>query len=128
MYFDIWATWCAPCKVEIPFLKEIEKKYHGKNIEFVSISVDDGRGYRAATREEAAAASKDGWKQMIVDMELGGTQLFSDKAWQSDFIVNYQIQGIPRYILVDPDGNIVTADAPRPSSDKLIELFNELKI
>ena len=40
---DIWATWCAPCKAEIPFLKEVEKKYHGKNIQFVSISVDDAR-------------------------------------------------------------------------------------
>lgn len=128
VYFDIWATWCGPCKAEIPSLKEVEKKYHGKNIEFVSISVDDGRGYRAATKEEAAVAAKEGWKKMIVDMELGGTQLFSDKAWQSDFIQNYKIDGIPRFILVDPDGNIVTADAPRPSSDKLIELFDELKI
>ncbi len=128
VYFDIWATWCGPCKAEIPFLKEVEKKYHGKNIEFVSISVDDGRGYKAATQEEAAAAAKDGWKQMIADRELGGVQLFSDKAWQSDFIQNYKINGIPRFILIDPNGNIVSADAPRPSSDKLIELFNELKI
>lgn len=128
VYFDIWATWCGPCKVEIPFLKEVEKKYHGKNIEFVSISVDDGRGYRAETPEAAAIAAKEGWKNMIADMELGGVQLFSDKAWQSEFIQNYKIDGIPRFILVDPNGNIVTADAPRPSSDKLIELFDELKI
>ena len=43
---------------------------------------------------------------MIVDKELGGIQLFSDKAWQSDFIQGYQITGIPRFILIDPDGNI----------------------
>jgi len=65
---------------------------------------------------------------MIVDKELSGIQLFSDKAWQSDFIQQYKITGIPRFILIDPEGNIVTADAPRPSNPKLIELFNELKI
>ena len=41
VYIDVWATWCGPCKAEIPFLKEVEKKYHGKNIEFVSISIDN---------------------------------------------------------------------------------------
>ena len=35
LYIDLWATWCGPCLAEVPFLKEVEKKYHGKNIEFV---------------------------------------------------------------------------------------------
>src|SRR5690606_2520496 len=45
VYIDVWATWCGPCKREIPFLKDVEKKYHGKNIEFVSISIDDKTDY-----------------------------------------------------------------------------------
>jgi thiol-disulfide isomerase/thioredoxin len=122
VYVDVWATWCGPCKREIPSLKEVEKKYHGKNIEFVSISVDDAR--RSGSEEKAHAA----WKKMVADKSLGGIQLFSDKAWQSDFVRNYQINGIPRFILIDPDGNIVSPDAPRPSSDKLIELFDSLNI
>ena len=122
VYVDVWATWCGPCKREIPSLKVVEQKYHGKNIEFVSISVDDAR--RSGTVDKA----HDAWKKMIVDKELSGIQLFSDKAWQSDFIQQYKITGIPRFILIDPEGNIVTADAPRPSNPKLIELFNELKI
>ena len=128
VYVDVWATWCGPCKVEIPYLKEVEEKYKGKNIEFVSISVDDGRGYRADTKEAAKALSVEGWKEMIAEKEMGGIQLLADNAWQSDFVQGYKIRGIPRFILIDPDGNIVTPDAPRPSSESLIELFNELNI
>ncbi|NQX85935.1 MAG: TlpA family protein disulfide reductase [Flavobacteriaceae bacterium] len=122
VYIDVWATWCGPCKQEIPSLKEVEKKYHGKNIEFVSISIDDAR---ANGSDEKANAS---WRKMVTDKALSGVQLFSDKGWQSDFVKNYKIKGIPRFILIDPDGNIISPDAPRPSSDKLIELFDTLDI
>jgi thiol-disulfide isomerase/thioredoxin len=115
VYVDVWATWCGPCKAEIPFLKEVEKAYHGKMIEFVSLSVDDPKDY-------------DAWKSMIKDKELGGIQLFADKSWKSDFVVDYKINGIPRFILIDPEGNIISPDAPRPSDDKLEELFASLSI
>ncbi|APY12302.1 thioredoxin [Seonamhaeicola sp. S2-3] len=128
VYVDIWATWCGPCKREIPFLQEIEKKYHNKNIEFVSISVDNGRGYKGETPEAKKAASVEGWKKMIAEKNMGGIQLLADKDWKSDFVQGYQIRGIPRFILIDPDGNVVDANAPRPSSPKLIELFDKLKI
>lgn len=119
VYVDIWATWCGPCKREIPSLKEVEKKFHGKNIEFVSISVDDEK--RSGTKEKAFEA----WKKMVKDKELGGIQLFSDNAWQSDFVKNYKVNGIPRFILIDPEGNIISPDAPRPSNPKLVELLKE---
>jgi len=122
VYVDVWATWCGPCKREIPSLQKVEEQYHDKNIEFVSISVDDAR--RSGTDEKAHTA----WKKMVEDKKLGGIQLFSDKAWQSDFIQAYKITGIPRFLLIDPDGKIVSADAPRPSNPKLIELFNSLNI
>ena len=47
---------------------------------------------------------------------------------KSQFVTDYAINSIPRFLLIDPDGNIVSADAPRPSDPKLIELFNELNI
>ena len=128
VYVDVWATWCGPCKNEIPFLKEVEEKYHGKNIEFVSISVDDGRGFQGDTKELKAAAAKEGWKKMVTDKTLGGVQLIADKGFESDFVQGYKINGIPRFILIDPTGNIVDPDAPRPSSAKLIEVFDSLSI
>ncbi|WP_299224006.1 TlpA disulfide reductase family protein [uncultured Psychroserpens sp.] len=119
VYVDIWATWCGPCKREIPSLKKVEEQFHNKNIEFVSISVDDEK--RSGTKEKAFEA----WNKMVKDKNLGGIQLFSDNAWKSDFVRNYKVDGIPRFILIDPDGNIVTPDAPRPSNPKLVELLEE---
>jgi len=113
VYVDVWATWCAPCRAEIPFLKKIEEKYHGKNIEFVSISIDKLK-------------DKDKWRAMVTDKELGGVQLFADNDWNSQFVKDYGINGIPRFILIGPDGNVVNANADRPSSADLDKVLSEL--
>jgi len=113
VYIDVWATWCGPCKREIPFLKEVEKQYHGKNIEFVSISIDNVKDH-------------DKWKEFVDKEQLGGIQLFANNAWESQFVKDYAIEGIPRFILVDTEGNIVSADAPRPSDKRLVELLTEI--
>lgn len=123
VYVDVWATWCGPCIKEIPALKEVEKEFHDKNIAFVSLSVDDGRGYK----DRDATAAKEGWKTMIKEKDLGGIQVLSDKGWQSDFVQGFKIQGIPRFILIDPAGNVVNADAPRPSNPKLRDVLNGLE-
>jgi len=115
IYIDVWATWCGPCLKEVPYLKELEKKYHDKNITFLSISVDQKRDY-------------DEWKKMVSDKKMGGIQLFADQSFSSSFFREYNISNIPRFILIDPKGNIISADAPRPSDKKLTALFNELKI
>lgn len=116
IYVDVWATWCGPCIREIPSLKELEKEYHSNNIEFVSISIDKMK-------------DKEKWVKMIQEKELKGVQLFSDKDWKSDFVTGYGIEGIPRFILIDAEGNIVSADAPRPSSgDEIKGMFAEMGI
>ncbi|UMB60812.1 TlpA family protein disulfide reductase [Lutibacter sp. A80] len=114
-YIDIWATWCGPCIREIPDLKRVEKAYHGKNIQFLSISIDESKDY-------------DKWKEMIVAKELGGIQVIADSAASSQFAKEYFITSIPRFILLDPEGKIVAKKAPRPSSPELITLLNELNI
>lgn len=123
VYMDIWATWCGPCIKEIPSLKKVEEQFEGKNIQFVSVSVDDGRGYKGDK-----SAAYEGWKKMIAEKELGGMQLLADEGFRSQFIQDYKINGIPRFILVDPQGNVVSGDAPRPSSSQLVELFNSLDL
>ncbi len=113
VYIDVWATWCGPCLREIPALKEVEKDYHDKNIKFVSISIDIPKDYEK-------------WKTMVTEKELSGIQLISDNNWKSTFVQEYDILGIPRFILIDPQGNIVSSDAPRPSDSELRKTFDEL--
>jgi len=113
VYIDVWATWCGPCRAEIPSLQKIEEKYHSKKIAFVSISVDEQKDYEK-------------WKKFVVEKKLGGIQLFADKNWMSDFIKAFGINSIPRFILIDPTGKVVNADADRPSNPKLQEQLDAL--
>lgn len=57
---------------------------------------------------------------------LGGIQLYAEGDWKSSIITDYTIEGIPRFILINPEGNIVSADAMRPSDPKLVALLDEL--
>ncbi|TRZ42143.1 TlpA family protein disulfide reductase [Robertkochia solimangrovi] len=115
VYIDVWATWCGPCKYEIPFLKTLEGDYHGKDIHFVSISIDEAKDH-------------DKWVNMVNEKELGGIQLLADNAWKSKFVQDYYINGIPRFILLDKEGKILDSDAPRPSSKEIREIFDSLDI
>lgn len=113
VYIDVWATWCSPCKKEIPYLLKVEKEFHRKNIAFVSISVDKKKDHEV-------------WRKMIAEKGLAGIQLFADNDRSSKFYKDYKITGIPRFILIDTEGNIISADAPRPSNPKLVEKLNSL--
>lgn len=114
VYIDIWATWCVPCIKQFPYLKKLEEKYHNnKDLVFLSLSID-------------SQENKDEWKEMILDEELIGIHLISDNKANSDFFEAYKVTGIPRFILVDPQGNIVDAELPSP--EKMIKDNLELSI
>jgi thiol-disulfide isomerase/thioredoxin len=113
VYVDVWATWCGPCKREIPSLKELTAEFKGKDIAFVSISIDERKDY-------------DKWTAMLDEKEMEGIQIFADNDWKSDFVKAYNIQGIPRFILIDKEGVIISADADRPSNPALKETLNSL--
>jgi len=105
---DVWATWCGPCKAELPHLKKLEEALQDKNIAFVSISVD-------------VEKDKEKWKKFVADQQLGGIQLYA-KGW-SEFTKYYDINAIPRFLIFDQEGKIVTVDSPRPSMPELKELL-----
>jgi thiol-disulfide isomerase/thioredoxin len=107
VYVDVWATWCGPCRAEIPSLQKLETDYHGKDITFMSVSVD---------------TDKEAWEKMVVEKELGGVQLWAD-GW-SEITKDYAIFGIPRFMLFDVNGNVISTDSPRPSSEEIRELLD----
>lgn len=107
---DVWATWCGPCKAEIPHLKKLEEELKGTDVQVVSISVDE-------------AKDKGKWLKMIKEEELGGLQLFAS-GW-GDLAQYYKIKGIPRFMVFDKQGKIVTVDSPRPSDPALKVLLEK---
>jgi thiol-disulfide isomerase/thioredoxin len=105
VYIDVWATWCGPCRKEIPHLKDLEKAFEGKDVSFVSVSLDN-------------PDAKDRWKKMVKKKDLGGHQLYANgKAFDSRIAEDYLINSIPRFILIGPDGKIIDNNAERPSGE-----------
>ncbi|WP_341843680.1 TlpA disulfide reductase family protein [Chitinophaga caseinilytica] len=113
VYIDVWATWCGPCKAEIPHLEKVEKAFHGKDITFVSLSVDK-------------QSDKGKWVEFVKNGTLNSIQVLADKDFGSDFVKKFNINAIPRFILISPDGKIVSANALRPSDPKLTEMLEKL--
>ena len=102
---DFWATWCGPCKAEMPSWSKLQTQY-GKDINFVSIGV---------------WCKEDGWKTMAKDLGLAHN-IYVNKEGEAA-LAPYEVNSIPRYMVIDKNGNIVTIDAPRPSSPDLLKFF-----
>ena len=99
VYMDIWATWCGPCKVQIPFMKELEKQFHNEPIHFVSVSLDK-------------LEDKPIWEKMVRENQMSGVQLFAGR--EDNFGFDYKIEYIPTFIILDKEGNIMIDGAPAP--------------
>lgn len=106
---DVWATYCGPCKAQIPALNKLEAELHDKEIVFVSVAQDGPK-------------AKATWLKMIKDKQMGGIQLIV--AGGNNVLANiYKIKAMPRYLIFDRQGNIVTAEAPLPSSQALKKML-----
>lgn len=89
---DFWASWCVPCRQEIPFLKELYQKYHAQGFDIVSISLDK---------------TKDAWLKALDKEQMPWPQISDLKAWDGPITQDYGIQAIPFVFLLDQQGNIV---------------------
>ena len=111
VYIDFWATWCGPCKGEIPYMTKLEEEYASNpDIVFISVSVDK-------------EADKQKWMDMVKEKGMKGIQLFTSNL-KSQVSEPYHIDAIPRFVLIGRDGKLINGDAPRPSSDEIRPLLN----
>jgi len=106
IYIDMWATWCGPCYAEMPFFEKLKEKYKGNdNVAFVSLSIDD---------------EIDLWKKDVEKRKVDGDQWLINR----NSLLDYNIVGVPRTIIIDKSFKIANLNAPVPSSkdtEKIIE-------
>ncbi|HEU4364931.1 MAG TPA: redoxin family protein [Candidatus Krumholzibacteria bacterium] len=109
LLIDFWATWCGPCIAEMPNVKSVYKKYHGKGFEIVGISLDQDRDAMYAALKKHKAA----WPQH-----------FDGTGWKNQFARQFGVTGIPSTWLFDKKGMLreteLRGDALQPAVEKLL--------
>ncbi len=89
---DFWASWCGPCRQEMPFMIELYKKYHEQGLGILGISLDD---------------DKDAWVKAIGDLGISWPQMSDLKGWKSEAGQLFQVSAIPFMVIVDQNGTIL---------------------
>lgn len=106
---DFWASWCPPCRADMPHLVKVYDQYKNKNFEIVGISLD---------------RTADAWKKGIKDLNMTWPQLSDIKFWQSEGAALYGVNSIPHTVLVDKDGTIIAKNLRGEALDaKLAEIL-----
>lgn len=106
---DFWASWCLPCREEIPYSKELMKTFEQKDVAFVYISLDDNSdNWLSANKKENLPDSN---SYILLNSH------------NTPFTRKYNMSTIPRFMLLGKDGRIINADAPRPSDTGLKKLI-----
>ena len=106
IYIDIWATWCKPCLMEFAHNEALKKILEENDIQQLYICLDSDTNVK-------------NWKDCIKQYNLAGTHIRVNKEFSSDILRLFfnagKMVSIPRYILIDEEGNIMVKNAKRPS-------------
>ena len=108
---DFWASWCGPCRQEMPTVKAAYEKYHAKGFEVVGISLD---------------RTQEAWQKGVESLGITWPQMSDLKYWQSEATARYNIRAIPATILYGPDGTVVATDLRGEAlTRKLAEIYEQ---
>jgi thiol-disulfide isomerase/thioredoxin len=108
---DIWAMWCGACLNEMPYFQKVEESFQDRDdIVFLGLS-HDGLG------------RKEVWKNFVAKKGWTNVQLLAN--YNESVGKYYKIEGIPRFMIFDKEGKIVTVDAPRPSNPEFKKLIEQ---
>jgi thiol-disulfide isomerase/thioredoxin len=106
---DFWASWCGPCRREMPNVVKAYAKFKNKGFEIYGVSLDQDR---------------DRWVEAIAKDGITWPQVSDLKQWQSDVVKLYGIQGIPYTLLLDKEGKILAKNLRGEQLEqKLTEIF-----
>ncbi len=109
---DFWASWCRPCLLQVPDLKEAYDGYHEKGFEIIGVSVD---------------SKGDRWKSAINKYEMNWPHVSNLEGWGCPTASDYNVTFIPFNMLIDGEGNIVAKNLhSKALQGKLAELFAEM--
>ncbi|MBY5959207.1 TlpA family protein disulfide reductase [Membranicola marinus] len=105
-YIDYWASWCAPCRKEIPYSIDLKKDLEEMNIRFIYLAYND---------------RIDNWKKANDELKLSQYKYsyFITNSRSSQQLIDYSIKTIPRYMILDNDGKVLVSHAMRPSDPEL---------
>lgn len=103
LFIDFWGTWCIPCLEEIPYMEKLEKAYKDSRVKIISIACDKKRERWLNFLDKHKNMT---WSQYLITPE-------------GDNVLNnvYYVIGIPRFVLIAPDGKIINSDMLRPSDN-----------
>jgi thiol-disulfide isomerase/thioredoxin len=113
IYLGCWATWCGPCKAEMPHSKELMEELENQNVAFVFLCID---------------SEEDLWKASLAELQIDGQHYFLSREQSADLRAVFEVQGIPHYFLIDQKGTIVEKGShlrPNNVKDKILGLLNQ---